>query len=61
MFNSAWEQGFLKSFLKMLTDPLKQVPGDWLVIRCLIVASAVMGFGMFTAYAVNFMVSYWPF
>lgn len=46
---------------KMLTDPLKQVPGDWLVIRCLIVASAVMGFGMFTAYAVNFMASYWPF
>lgn len=46
---------------KMLTDPLNQVPGDWLVIRCLIVASAVMGFGMFTAYAVNFMVSYWPF
>lgn len=46
---------------KMLTNPLNQVPGDWLVIRCLIVVSAVMGFGMFTAYAVNFMVSYWPF
>ena len=51
----------LPKVFKMLTDPLNQVPGDWLVIRCLIVASAVMGFGMFTAYAVNFMASYWPF
>jgi hypothetical protein len=45
----------------MLTDPLKQVPGDWRLIRCLIVATALMGFGMFFAYALNFMASVWPF
>ena len=45
----------------MLTDPLKQVPGDWRVIRYLIVATALMGFGLFFAYALNFMASVLPF
>ena len=42
-------------------DSLKQVPGDWCVIRYLIVATALMGFGMFFAYELNFMASVWPF
>lgn len=45
----------------MLTEPLSQVPYDWRLIRCLIVAMALMGFGMFFAYALNYMVSVWPF
>lgn len=46
---------------KMLTDPLSKVPQDWRLIRYLVVASAVTGFGMFFVYALHFMVSYWPF
>lgn len=46
---------------KMLTEPMTKVPYDWRAIRCLIVAFAMMGFGMFAVYAANFMVRYWPF
>lgn len=51
----------LNRISKMLTEPLSQVPYDWRLIRCLIVAMALMGFGMFFAYALNYMVSVWPF
>lgn len=46
---------------KMLTDPIRSVPFDWIVIRLTIVAVALTSFAMFFVYALDFMVKHWPF
>lgn len=46
---------------RMLTDPIRSVPFDWLIIRLTIVAVVLTSFAMFFVYAVKFMHENWPY
>lgn len=55
----------LNKVAKMLTEPLKTVPLDWQLARWTIaitvVGVAIGGVGMFFVYALNYIVTNWPF
>ena len=50
---------------KMLTDPLKQVPGDWRFLRLLIVVCAILTIAFsaldYSTRCLESIVEHWPF